>query len=343
MKLPPTILESIRLDLDEDGFNEAALELFRFQAKCNIIYRQFLKKIGVNPGEVVHWKSIPALPVSSFRTERVACFPPIETQTVFKTSGTTSETTGCHELATLEYYEKSLSEWFLASVPDVSHHQWISLIPSFEERPQASLSFMVSYLSKSVAKGSVDFLVDAQFNFDPCVVLSRIIQRAETGKPLFLLGTTFAFARLIEEMMDNRIRTYLPEGSILFDTGGYKGHQRHYPVGEYLDMFEESLSVRPSQIFNEYGMTECSSQAYTPMDVQLHVFPPWCRSRIRNPVNGDLCEPGEKGIVQIIDLANVNSVCAISTMDAGIDHGSGLELCGRIETAAPRGCSLDYE
>lgn len=341
---PPThILEAIRLNLDEDSFNQAALDLFRYQAKYNSVYRKFLQSLSVDAQEIIHWEEIPPLPASSFRSERVACFPPIGKKVLFKTSGTSSENTGTHEFETLEFYEKSMLKWFEAKMPNVARHQWISLIPSFEDRPEASLSYMISTLSRVVSRGPVDFLADANYHFDPSGVLSRILMRAEEGKPIFILGTSFAFARLIEAMGELRLQTILPEGSVLFDTGGFKGHTREITVERYLDMLGEALGIQPGAIYNEYGMTELSSQAYTTMDVQLHVFPPWCKYQIRDPRTGKLCGPGEKGIVEIIDLANVGSVLAISTMDAGIRHNRGLELCGRIDTASLRGCSLQYE
>jgi len=339
----PELSDVIRLDLDEESFNNAALELFHLQARFNYPYRQYIKGLGVDPASIIDWTEIPPVPVSAFRDQRVTCFPPIETCKVFHTSGTTGTQTGKHEFASMDAYERSLQLWFEECLPYVARHQWISLIPSGDLLPHSSLSHMITTLDKSVARNPVDYVCNSEYQFDPAVVFSLIINRAESGVPLLLLGTSFAFVRLLESMMESRIRTELPLGSLIFDTGGTKGRCREVTSEVMLEMVEECLGIQPEAVWNEYGMTECSSQAYASMNVQLHRFPPWARYTIRNPATGDICQPGEKGLVQILDLANQGSVLSLATMDAGIYHRRGLELCGRIQTDDLRGCSLNYE
>lgn len=344
MSLELEILECIRPDLDEESFNLAALTLFKYQAKANLPYRNYLRTIGITPSDVYHWTEIPALPTATFREKRVTCFPPIETKRIFETSGTTEENTGRHEFATLDCYQKALVKGFIDAMPDVSSYHWVSLIPSYDERPTASLSFMVSTLAYHYAKGEVDYYCDRDFNFEPNVVFEKLIEGSMSGTPLFILGTSFAYARLFESLMDSRVQTALPPDSILFDTGGYKGRTKEYSRPEFLGLIDESLGIKPKQIWNEYGMTELSSQAYSRSDIGYHTFPAWTRVVVRDPTTGDLCENGEQGIVQIIDLANIGSVLAISTLDTGIMHGDRhLELLGRVDAESLRGCSLNYE
>ncbi len=344
MNLEAEILELIRPDLDDEAFNQGALELFRYQAKANLTYRSYLRTLGIHAADIIHWEEIPALPTDAFRKNRVACFPPIENVQTFETSGTTAENTGRHEFATLDPYLKSLMAGFMDAMPDVSRYRWISLIPAFEDRPTGSLSFMVSSLAFHYAKNQVEFLCDQDFNFDPEVVFEELIEGSLSDKPLFILGTSFAYARLFESLMESRIRTALLPNSILFDTGGYKGRNKEYTRQQFLDLMDECLGIKPKQIWNEYGMTELSSQAYSRSDIGYHTFPAWTRVIVRDPATGELCENGEQGVVQIIDLANIGSVLAVSTLDVGIKHGDRhLELLGRIDAESLRGCSLHYE
>jgi hypothetical protein len=69
-------------------------------------------------------------------------------------------------------------------------------------------------------------------------------------------------------------------------------------------------------------------------------FPPWCRVRVVSPETGTETAPGEAGLIQVFDLANVASVLAIQTADLGVAHTDGFELLGRAVGAEPRGCSL---
>ena len=51
-------------------------------------------------------------------------------------------------------------------------------------------------------------------------------------------------------------------------------------------------------------------------------------------------EIGQAGLLQIVDLANVNSVLSLQTEDLATRHTDGFELLGRVELAESRGCSL---
>ncbi|MEM6820500.1 MAG: hypothetical protein AAF558_00980 [Verrucomicrobiota bacterium] len=343
MKVDPEVLEYIGSDLDDDQFNVAALRLFRRQAKTNSVYRRYLAGVNTVPDHLTHWTQIPALPADSFKDQRVASFPPIERCQTFRTSGTTADKTGTHEFATLEYYEKSLISGFQRFMPPVADHHWVSLIPSFEDRPESSLSYMVSYLEEHVASRSVDYHCDESFNFSSEHLLDHLISLFESDEPVFLLGTSFAHARFAEELRDNIIRTEVPRSFVMFDTGGYKGHHRRYSPNEFLELMGSSLGVEPRQVWNEYGMTELSSQAYARLDEGVHRFPPWTRVILRDPATGTICQTGEQGLIQIVDLANVGSVCAIQTLDIAIQEDVGIGLLGRADRADLRGCSLNYE
>ena len=54
-------------------------------------------------------------------------------------------------------------------------------------------------------------------------------------------------------------------------------------------------------------------------------------------------KPGERGLIQILDLANQGSVIAVRTEDEGEPRDGGFEVLGRSEGADLRGCSLTFE
>src|SRR6266567_3752398 len=58
-------------------------------------------------------------------------------------------------------------------------------------------------------------------------------------------------------------------------------------------------------------------------------FPLWARAQIVSPETGREVGEGETGLIQVLDLANVNSVLAIQTEDLGIRRGDGFEFVGR--------------
>jgi acyl-coenzyme A synthetase/AMP-(fatty) acid ligase len=95
-----------------------------------------------------------------------------------------------------------------------------------------------------------------------------------------------------------------------------------------------------STIHSEYGMTELLSQAYA---VKEGVFrcPPWMKMLV-----GDEEDPGQlkkvgKGILHVIDLANIYSCAFIATEDiVEVYEDGSFSILGRADNSDRRGCSL---
>lgn len=90
-------------------------------------------------------------------------------------------------------------------------------------------------------------------------------------------------------------------------------------------------------------MAELTSQAYSKGE-GLFYPPSWMRVLIR-----DVADPfdvvsvgrGERGGVNIIDLASVYSCAFIATQDMGVSYADGgFRLEGRISGSDIRGCNL---
>ena len=63
-----------RDDLSTSEFNDAALELYRFQRARNEPFGRYCKHLGV-PLEIEDWRDIPAVPQSAFKQFALRCFP----------------------------------------------------------------------------------------------------------------------------------------------------------------------------------------------------------------------------------------------------------------------------
>jgi hypothetical protein len=131
----------------------------------------------------------------------------------------------------------------------------------------------------------------------------------------------------------------LPAGSSAMETGGYKGSGRHISRADLYTLFGDKLGILPDDIYNEYGMTELSSQFYARGPQGLHHGPSWARAIVADPVTLAEVENGETGILLIYDATNVGSVVGIRTRDLAVKRGEAFELLGRDPTALPRGCS----
>jgi hypothetical protein len=129
----------------------------------------------------------------------------------------------------------------------------------------------------------------------------------------------------------------LPQASIL-ETGGMKGRRQELTKITLHQLLKDGFGV--AQILSEYGMTELLSQAYCTFD-QNFQCPPWMQIRIRDAYDPFTEVPfGQKGGINVIDLANQNSCAFIQTDDLGRLVPDGFLLEGRMTAADIRGCNL---
>lgn len=275
---------------------------------------------GTQP-EPRHWREIPALPLSAFRQTAIRTFPAEDTIRTFRTSGTTGEGYGEHHFSTLELYRTAaLRGWERAGL---ARERIFCLVPHPDDAPYSSLSAMAGWLAprENFFAGEWDRLAAA---------VSR-----EQG-PIVLFGTALAFLDLFESEAASEFA--LPAGSVAVETGGYKGSRRDIPKPELYALFAQ-LGLEADSVWNEYGMTELSSQFYTRGLGRAHHGAPWVRGLVLNPESGQEVAEGETGVLRIFDLANLGSSLAVQTRDLAVRRGEGFELIGRDPAALPRGCS----
>jgi len=165
--------------------------------------------------------------------------------------------------------------------------------------------------------------------------LIEALSREEKGVVLF--GTALAFLDVFEWLGNREIR--LPPGSVAVETGGYKGTKRSLPKSELYALFQRHLGLEENDVWNEYGMTELSSQFYARGLGSPHRGAPWVRSLVIDPESGGESPDGETGILRAFDLANIGSCCALQTRDLAVRRAEDFELIGRDPATLPRGCS----
>jgi hypothetical protein len=177
--------------------------------------------------------------------------------------------------------------------------------------------------------------------------LCEALQKAEqSNQPLALLGASYSFVHLMDELQARGLSFDLPKGSRTLDTGGFKGQSRDIPMEDFYAQLSAIFGIERRQCINMYGMTELSTQFY---DAGNHSIPSvkrgphWLRSRLLDPLTGQEVARGERGILAHTDLANFNSVTTILTEDVGIATEDGFVLLGRAQGTQAKGCSLAVE
>ncbi len=349
------------VDLD---FNGLALELFQLQFAHNSAFASVCRAQGRSPDSVRHWREIPALPTVAFKELEVTAVPPGSRLAVFHSSGTTRSQPSRHFhcAESLQLYEASARAWFNRHVPPTGrvhrggYRVW-SLTPPPASAPHSSLVHMFAAAGDWLGDSSPAFWgevdADGAWRLNDGRLLAALRAVEGDDRPVILLGTAFLFVHGIDAWATVAQQTRLPPGSVVLETGGYKGRSRVVPREVLHAELERWLGVAPEFIVCEYGMSELSSQAYALRDSpspslgvalgsnhRLFRFPPWVRTEVLSPETGKEVADGTPGLLRIWDLANVWSVMGIQTEDLATSWSGAFELHGRAAAASPRGCSL---
>lgn len=308
-------------------FNEIALSLFRYQYKNNKVYRSFVDALGVSEQKVYHPEQIPFLPVSFFKTHKVVAGI-VPEEAIFESSGTTGSETSRHYVADTALYEQSFTTSLELFYGDLSKYAVFALLPSYLERKNSSLVYMVEKLMlKSNRQMGGFFLNELE------ELKIQLTKAQKDGLKIMLFGVTFALLDMAE-----KFPVSIPD-AVIIETGGMKGRREEITRMELHEKLCKSFGV--SKIHSEYGMTELLSQAWSAGD-GIFRCPPWMKVMIAD-INDPLSflESGRTGGINIIDLANFHSCSFIATQDLGrVSDDESFEVLGRFDNSDIRGCSL---
>ena len=321
---------------NEAQFTARAIETFRYQYKNCQIYRKFCELSEIDADAVENIDDLPFLPIRFFKQYDIissACSS-VNAQKIFYSSSTTGMTPSRHCVLDISLYEKSFLEGFRQFYGDPEDYVILALLPSYLEREGSSLVYMTDRLIKESGKEESGYYL---YDYDK---LYRMLQKlAAEHRKTILIGVAFA---LLDFGDKYHLRPEESENLIVMETGGMKGRRE--------ELSREELHRRLSQIFSkdkihsEYGMCELLSQAYSSGD-GIFFTPSWMKVIIKdvaNPLKSVSCD--RKGIINIIDLANINSCSFIETEDVGRNKKDGSFLIdGRLKGSERRGCNMLIE
>lgn len=308
-------------------FEKKALEVFKFQAKNNNVYRTFLHLLNTNRESVSCLEEIPFLPIEFFKSHCVISTPK-KPEKVFLSSGTTQALQSKHFVSDLTIYEKSFLKGFSNFYGNIKDYVILALLPSYLEREGSSLIYMVdAFIKKSEHFKSNFYLHNLE---DLANTLTELDSK---GKKVLLIGVSFALLDLVESY------NFSLKNTIVMETGGMKGKRKELIRADLHKKLSKGFGV--NKIHSEYGMTELLSQAYSTGN-GIFKCPPWMKVLIRDTEDALTLLPYEKtGGINIIDLANINSCSFIATQDLGKLHpDNSFEILGRFDNSDVRGCNL---
>lgn len=305
------------------AFDDAVRAVHDFQLRENPLYSRWTGLLGSA------YRENPCfLPVELFKRQAVktGSFDP---EVVFVSSGTGGEITSRHFVREASWYLFLAEACFRHTYGKVEDYCFLCLLPSYLERQGSSLIFMAEHFIRKSRYEQSGFYLHADER-----LISRLEECREKNIPTILLGVSFALLDFAEK---NPIR--MGSTVTVMETGGMKGRRKEWLREELHALLTERFGVKT--IHSEYGMTELLSQAYSSGN---GVFQPPPHMKI---IITDLHDPsrvvppGKTGLVNVIDLGNIDSCAFLATQDLGKIHpGGSFEIIGRYDYGDIRGCNL---
>lgn len=313
--------------LQHTDFEAYALQLFRYQAQHNPVYRQYLELLDTPVSSIQSIHQIPFLPIALFKQHQVLTIQQKPTH-IFTSSGTTGSISSRHPIIDINLYHQSFSHAFRYFYGDPKQYCLLALLPAYLERKGSSLVYMAHHLIQQTQHPDSDFYL---YNYKTLIEKLKTLEAKQ--QPSILLGVSFALWDLAEQYA-------MPlKHTIVMETGGMKGRRKEIVREALHDIYKAAFGV--SAIHSEYGMTELLSQAYSKGD-GIFQCPPWMKVLTR-----DITDPfsdvahGATGAINVIDLANIYSCAFIATQDMGkVFNDGSFSVLGRMDHSDTRGCNL---
>lgn len=314
------------------NFDDLAYRLFNFQYENNTLYRAYVDSLHIPVSSVKTIQDIPFLPIGFFKTQEVKTGR-FEPELYFESSGTTQTVQSRHYIKDISLYEQSFRRGFEIFYGDIKEYVVIGLLPSYLERKSSSLVYMVNdMIQRSQHLESGFYLHDHE------KLYNQLLQLKREKKKTLVIGVTFALLDFAEKY------SMQLDYTIIMETGGMKGRREEWTREQVHQFLKERLGIH--QVHSEYGMTELLSQAYSKGEGVFYAFP-WMRIFLRDGSDPLQILPlpeknsSQRGIINVIDLANIHSCAFIATDDMGKIFSDGsFQVLGRIDNSDLRGCSL---
>jgi hypothetical protein len=237
--------------------------------------------------------------------------------------------TSRHYIKDIDFYKTLSINIFESFYGSIEQYCLLALLPSYLEREGSSLIYMIeAFIQKSAYPQSGFFL-------NEYAVLNKILKENKVQNiPTILWGVSFALLDFVEKYTID-----FPE-LIIFETGGMKGRRKEMIREELHNDIKNGFNTQV--VHSEYGMTELLSQAYSKGE---GIFQPAHSMRvIARDVNDPLSilpPNGKLGVLNVIDLANFDTISFVATDDLGrVYADNSFEILGRLDSSDIRGCNL---
>ncbi|MEM7108665.1 MAG: acyl transferase, partial [Bacteroidota bacterium] len=178
--------------VNNQNFNDFALNLFLYQAKNNPVYAHYLSALDIEPKQVKTIEQIPCLPVSFFKRHRITTESWKE-KIVYESSGTTGLNVSRHYVREEKFYLENCEKTFAHFYGPLWNYHMLFLLPGYMERGNSSLVSMANYFAKCTKSSYSGFYLH---NYDDLLKTIDKIKKRKDSRKVVLCGVSFALMDL---------------------------------------------------------------------------------------------------------------------------------------------------
>lgn len=314
--------------------------------KCEA-YRRIINGLWRGIKKTDELASIPYLPVSLFKTQRLLSVDAQEVRVTLTSSGTTGQAVSKifvdRDSSVLQ--QKALASSLMHVLGPKRLPMLVIDTDSVFKDPR-----MMSARGAGVL-GQMRFGRDHSFaltpDLEPNLTAVRSFLDRHGNAPFFMFGFTFmVWVNFYEKFKDAGLDL---SNGVLIHSGGWKKMTERSVDN---DVFRGSLTKAfgLKRVHNFYGMVEQIGSIFLEGPNGLLYPPNFADVLIRNPDTWELQPNGQPGVVQVLSLLPhsypghsllTEDIGVIETVDPGTDGwmGKGLRILGRVAKAELRGCS----
>jgi hypothetical protein len=306
--------------LDDRSFDSLASEVYAYQRKYNKVYDEYCNHFSKKDTPLF-------LPISAFKFHEVVSGA-FTSSDFFESSGTTSTFNSRHYVYDVNLYLDNATKIFEQFYGRLEDYCFLALLPHYLERQHSSLVCMVQHFIKQSGNEHSGFYLN-----DLDALSEKLLYCQQHKIKTILFGVSFALLDYSESHP-----TAFPD-LIIMETGGMKGRREEITKEALHKHICDAFSTK--HVHSEYGMTELFSQAYS--DGEGRFYCPHSMKISITELNDPMTQVpnGKAGIINITDLANIDSCSFITTEDIGIVYDDGsFTILGRLDQSDLRGCNL---
>ena len=229
----------------EADFKHKCLETFQYQYQNIEVYRKFVDYLKINPNEIQEIEKIPFLPIEMFKNHTL--LDKNKTADLyFQSSGTTQMNLSKHWIADENLYQESIEKSFEQFIGKAEDYIFLGLLPSYLEKQNSSLIYMVDFLMKKSGKSE-----NGYFLYNHAELFQILKELSKENKKVILFGVAFALLDFLDfshsELVEESLQ--LSNQLIIIETGGMKGRKEEMTKDELLKIFHKGFGT--SKIYSE--------------------------------------------------------------------------------------------